>query len=223
MKSIHLSFSPVRQIALSGVVMLLFLHSKANFCFSQELITAGPKFGVNLSTLTGKDAANASVNPRFLAGAFVSVKPSSQFAIQTELNYNQKGARVRNTLLTTSHIRLTYLEVPVLARFCYPNSARTTPYVATGPSLNFLMNARDTYQKDQMVTQQYKKMDLGWSFGAGLEMESKNKWWIIDLRYTPGFTKLIDQANPPVIRSAVFTLSTAFGFELYDRYGNRRR
>jgi hypothetical protein len=54
-------------------------------------------------------------------------------------------------------------------------------------------------------------------------MEFKNKWWMIDLRYTPGFTKLVDQANSPIVRTAVFTLSSAFGFELYDRYGNRRR
>lgn len=223
MKNYLLSFSSTEKPAFPGIAFFLLLLVNTNFGFSQELISAGPKFGVSMATLTGKDAANASVNPRFLAGAFLSVKPSSAFALQVELNYTQKGARIRNTILTTSHVRLAYLEVPVLARFCYASSAKTTPYLATGPSVNFLMNARNTYLKDQAVTQQYKKVDLGWSFGAGLEMDFKHKWWMLDLRYTPGFTKLIDQANPPAVRTAVFTLSTALGFELYDRYGNRRR
>ncbi|MBD0259685.1 MAG: hypothetical protein ICV83_28525 [Cytophagales bacterium] len=51
----------------------------------------------------------------------------------------------------------------------------------------------------------------------------ENNWWIIDLRYTRGLMNLANQANPPAMENAVFSLNMALGFELYDRFGNRRR
>ncbi len=182
----------------------------------------GPKVGGNLTTLAGKDAANASTDIRFMAGGFLAIKPNNQFAIQVEANYTQKGARVRNTILATSEIGLTYVEVPLLAKFSLATPGKAIPYLATGPYAGFLLNARTTYLNDQTVTQQYKKVDLGWSAGGGLEIDLGNKWLMIDLRYTPGFVRLPEQSNPPAIRNSVFTLSTALGFELFDRYGNRR-
>jgi len=223
MKKAFQFFVLKRRLAVAGAFSLFLLNAGLNACYGQELITAGPKLGLNLTTLTGKDAANASITPRYLAGAFLFIKPSSRFGLQLELNYTQKGARMRNGILTTSKVGLTYLELPVLAKFCYANSTRTTPYLATGPSTNFLINARNTSLENPDVTGQYKRLDLGWSFGAGLEMDAKNKWWVLDFRYTPGLVNLSNQANPPAIRTAVFTVSTAFGFELYDRFGNRRQ
>ncbi len=206
--------------ALFGV-FLLMLSSRPGF--AQELVTAGPKAGLNLSTLAGKDAENATVAPRFMGGVFVSVKPSRQFGLQAEVNYHQKGAKVRTGILTTSQLQLSYIEVPIMARFVYYARGKTLPYLSTGPSFNLLLNARNPTLREPVVTQQYERFDFGWAAGGGLEIDLKNKWWIIDLRYTHGLLNLANQANPPVVRNAVFTLSMALGFELYDRFGNRRR
>lgn len=216
------SHPAIRIALLAAYFTFLNLIGTPSAC-AQELITLGPKVGGNLSTLAGKDAANASADTRFMAGVFMSVKPHSLFAIQVEANYTQKGARVRNTILTISELGLTYLEVPVLARFCFATSAKVVPYLATGPYIGFLMNARNTYLEDPIVTRQYKKSDLGWTAGGGLEMDLGKNWLMVDLRYGQGFVKLPAQTNPPSIRNSVFTLSTAFGFELFDRFGNRRR
>jgi hypothetical protein len=180
---------------------------------------------LNLSTLAGQDADNATVMPRFVGGVFLSVKPSRRFGLQAEANYSQKGAKVRTGILTTTQLQLAYLEVPVLARFVFTGRAasRTLPYLSTGPSFNVLLNARNAALREPVVTQQYQRFDFGWSAGGGLEIDLENKWWIIDLRYTHGLLPLANQANPPAVRNAVFTLSMALGFELYDRFGNQRR
>lgn len=210
------------RLALAGIVVLLLLLP-VRPGLAQELVTAGPKAGLNLSTLTGKDADNATVAPRFMGGLFLSVKPSRRFGLQAEINYSQKGAKVRNGILTTSQLQLSYVEVPVTAHFIYAGGGRTLPYLSTGPSFNLLLNARNTFLKEPVVTQQYQRFDFGWSAGGGLEIDLGNKWWIIDLRYTHGLLNLTDQPKAPAVQNAAFTLSMALGFELYDRFGNRRR
>jgi hypothetical protein len=222
MKSLLKFFFATGRLALSAACFLFFALSSSGSAYAQDLIMMGPKVGGNLTTLAGKDAANASTDIRFMAGGFLSIKPNNQFAIQVEANYTQKGARVRNTILATSEIGLTYVEVPLLAKFSLSTSGKAIPYLATGPYAGFLLNARNTYLNDQTVTQQYKKVDFGWSAGGGLEMDLGNKWLMIDLRYTPGFVRLPEQKSSPAIRNSVFTLSMALGFELFDRYGNRR-
>jgi|GEM_PF-1411516 len=225
MKSTLSPCSPVGRLTLPALIALALLLLPAGPGFAQELVTAGPKAGLNLSSLAGKDADNATVAPRFVGGLFLLVKPSRRFGLQAEVNYNQKGAKVRNGILTTSQLRLDYLEVPVLARFVFAGRAagRALPYLSTGPSFNLLLNARNTFLRDPVVTQQYQRVDFGWSAGGGLEIDLKNKWWIIDLRYTHGLLKVADRANPPAVYNATFALNMALGFELYDRYGNQRR
>jgi opacity protein-like surface antigen len=223
MKNILISCFPGGRLALPGLIAVFLLLMPVCPGSAQELVTAGPKAGLNLSTLVGKDANNATVAPRFMGGLFLSVKPSRRFGLQTEVNYHQKGAKVRNGILTTSQLQLSYLEVPVMARFVYFGRGKTLPYLSTGPSFNLLLNARNTFLREPVVTQQYQRFDFGWTAGGGLEIDLENKWWIIDLRYTHGLLNLVDQAKAPIQQNAVFTLSMALGFELYDRYGNRRR
>jgi hypothetical protein len=224
MKNTLLSCFPVSRLSLPGV-FVLFLLLPIRPALSQELVTAGPKAGLNLSTLAGRDADNATVAPRFVGGLFLSVKPSRRFGLQAEVNYSQKGAKVRTGILTTTQFQLAYLEVPVLARFVFAGRAarRALPYLSTGPSFNLLLSARNPSFREPVVTSQYQRFDFGWSAGGGLEMDLKNKWWIIDLRYTHGLLPLSNRANPPAVQNAVFSLSMALGFELYDRFGNQRR
>ncbi|HEX8529368.1 MAG TPA: porin family protein [Cytophagales bacterium] len=224
MKKTLISRFPEGRLALPSLLAaLLLLSIRAGL--AQELVTAGPKAGVNLSTLAGKDADNATVAPRFVGGLFVSVKPSRRLGLQAEVNYNQKGAKVRTGILTTTQLQLAYVEVPVLARFVFAGRAasRALPYLSTGPSFNVLLNARNAALREPVVTPQYQRFDFGWSAGGGLEIDLENKWWIIDLRYTRGLMNLANQAKPPAVQNAVFSLNMALGFELYDRFGNRRR
>lgn len=223
MNKMLISRFPGGPLALPALVALFLLWLPPGTGFAQELVTAGPKAGLNLSSLAGKDADNATVAPRFMGGLFLSVKPSRRFGLQAEVNYQQKGAEVRTGILTTTQLQLSYLEVPVMARFVYFGRGKTLPYLSTGPSFNLLLSARNPSLREPAVTQQYERFDLGWAAGGGLEIDLENKWWIIDLRYTHGLLNLASQANPPAVRNAVFTLSMALGFELYDRYGNRRR
>lgn len=225
MNKILISRLPAGRLVLPGIVAVFLLLLPAGSGFAQELMTAGPKAGLNLASLGGKDADNATVAPRFMGGLFLSVKPSRRFGLQAEVNYHQKGAKVRTGILTTTQLQLSYVEVPVMARHVFVGRAasRAMPYLATGPSFNLLLNARNPSLREPAVTPQYERFDFGWSAGGGLEIDLENKWWIIDLRYTHGLRNLNNQANPPAVRNTVFTLSMALGFELYDRFSNRRR
>jgi hypothetical protein len=177
-------------------------------------LTAGPKAGLNLSSFMGKDASSASIIPGANAGFFLSYTVYDELGITAELLYSMKGAKIRNSIITNSTTRLHYVEMPILARYLFQSGTRTIPTIFAGPSLNYLITAKSTLPSEENVKDRYKKFDVGAVFGAGVNIDLDKKWWIIDVRFTPGLLKTSSLPDPKRIRNAVFSLNVAYGFNL---------
>ncbi len=175
-------------------------------------MSVGPRLGLNLATLAGKDASKASIKPGVNAGVFINSRFSEDLGLAVELNFAQRGAKNRITQQRTYKNNFNYLELPIVGKYYFGSSTRTSPFIQTGPNFAYLLTAGSKEVTEQSVIKDYKKFDFGWTAGTGIEMRLEKIRWTIEARYTGGLLKLPNQANPPAVRNSVFTISTAVGF-----------
>ena len=129
----------------------------------------------------------------------------------------------------TNEINLNYIQAPLLFTFFFGRFGdRLRPKLFVGPSLNFLVSAKD---KDGNSingpnnARYYNIFDLGITGGAGLNYELSRKIWLnYDVRYGLG---LIDVARPDNVnlknRNLGINLGLSFPLGTYDKNSGRLR
>lgn len=199
----------------AGIVLALLLVCGSP-AFAQQPAAFGVKAGVNFANLNfeGEDAdVNFDRRTGLVAGLFVVVPTNSQFALQAEALYSQKGAQFEEDGFT-SKVKLNFLEVPVLARFSTPASNGTSFHVFAGPSLGFKLSAEavDSFGGEEETTDlddDVKSFDLGLVLGAGVEFGR----FIVDGRYSWGLTDINNDDTEDVkVKTRTFTVMAGFRF-----------
>ena len=117
----------------------------------------GLKAGAGFSQHTGtevrgsKYTVSSQWRPGFAAGAFLFVPVTSRFGLQQEIMYVQKGSRqdIGVDILdipTVLHVTydMDYLEIPVLTKFLWFQSARMAVYSMAGTALSIMVRDRYT-------------------------------------------------------------------------------
>ncbi|MGA0556309.1 porin family protein [Larkinella sp. VNQ87] len=199
--------------------LLLFLTSSSAL-FAQQRWSAGPRLGVNVSSLYGKSSYyNAKAG--LVAGAFVSYSAINHFGISADVLYSQRGGKYDNAADRSSHIQhLNYLEIPVVARYYLNLSGNFRPNFFIGPSLGILLNSKRTesiYQgrefPDSNTDDEFEPVDLGATGGFQANFKVKNtQRFLIDARYTLGLTNVRVNSSPWLGNSTFsFTLGYSFG------------
>jgi hypothetical protein len=196
----------------------------------RQVVSIGPKIGVNLSDLNG-DVNNHSLQPGISAGAMLTYSVVNTFGISVEALYSQKGAKFKNTAYNGAsnnfNRRLNYIEVPVLARYFLNKSGDFRPNLFIGPDFGFKLNAKDVNRKitngadqpNQDVSEAITPVDVGITAGIGLNFAVVEKMrFLIDARYTYGFSDIADETLPgfdnngKASNSAIsFTFGVSFG------------
>lgn len=198
----------------------------------RQVVSIGPKIGVNLSDLNG-DVNNHSLQPGIAAGAMLTYSVVNTFGISVEALFSQKGAKfentanVNNTARHNFNRRLNYIEVPVLARYFLNKSGDFRPNLFVGPDFGFKLNAKDvnrevvngSEQDDQDISNAITPVDVGITAGIGLNFAVIEKMrFIFDARYTYGFSDIADENLPGFVNdgkahnSAInFTFGVSFG------------
>lgn len=150
--------------------------------FSQNL-TGGLKAGVNISNFTGGDFQNVDKKALvgFHAGGFLNIAFGG-FSIQPEALVSTQGAKVKDIGGSEYDLKLTYITVPVMARF------RTSSgfYLEAGPQVGFKIN-EDV--GNQTINNFAKDLDL--AIAGGLGFQSKGGFGI-GARYIAGLSKVGD-------------------------------
>ena len=159
--------------------------------------TFGVKGGVVIASVSGADRENFDKSlVGFAAGGFLSVKLASRFALQPELYLVQKGAKAEASDLT-GQVRITFIEVPVLAKFIVPTqSSQAKPYFYGGPAIAFRSgcNAKLTAEGTSISSScddgeiRVKSTDFSFLLGAGVEIGRA----LVEARYDLGLSKLGD-------------------------------
>ncbi len=137
----------------------LFLIVLCAVCinFNAQIRTFGIKSGLNISSISkeGYDKVNAKAG--FSGGFFMNSKLNENLNLQTEIIYNQTGAKVSKstyyitnnttTIQRLSDLRLNYLSLPLLLQY------NVTPkfFAEAGPEVGFLLNARAAGSTDKII------------------------------------------------------------------------
>ena len=169
-------------------------------------IRFGIKGGPSYTTVVGQHVDGAAYKWGFHGGVMVNFALNSQFSIQPEVLYSQKGALGAGN---SNRIELHYVDLPVLLRVA------TGPgglYIEVGPQLGYLAGSRasiDTRTPLARVTSDfagsYPPFDVGYATGFGYQLANGLG---IGLRYNGGFRHVLKGATADdTARNSAFQLS----------------
>jgi hypothetical protein len=105
------------------ITCLFVLTTATDLCAqkrNRQVVSIGPKVGVNLSNLHG-DVSNQALQAGLSAGAILNYSVVNTFGISVEALFSQKGAKFENAPMPSSTQRLNfnrklnYVEVPLTA------------------------------------------------------------------------------------------------------------
>lgn len=128
------------------------------------------------------------------AGISVQTVLSSKFSVLSEFYYLRKGGKLKvNNPLTSKEVsyRFNSLELPVLARVHF-----NRVHVNAGPSIayNFSGSVKTESQSKAMSFEKgvegFRRFEAGIQMGGGYTFSSKNKSFILDIRYNYGLTNI---------------------------------
>lgn len=150
----------------------------------------GIKGGFNMSNLYSSDANDENVLYGFNAGLYATLPISDFIAIQPEILFTTKGAKLEyNNVFASgdSKFRLNYIEVPLLVR------VNITPNfnVHAGGYASYFVSSKVTGRGDfnfeqEIDTDDLNKFDAGLSAGVGVDFDPVS----IGLRYNYGLTTI---------------------------------
>lgn len=155
-------------------------------------------------------------------GGFIIVNLNPYLALQSELNYVQKGAKTGVEALGEEFkawINLAYLEIPALLRFYLPSQNNFNFSIYAGPYVGLKTSDRAKVEvagvKVEEDIENLKTTEAGLIFGAAFDFSlplMKKGQLSFDLRYTLGLTSI--STEPEVeTKNKVFSLSFAYLFK----------
>ncbi len=208
----------------SSVIILLLAILIPSGLYAQYAI--GVKGGVNFCNYGGRYiTSNYEEKIRANFGLVAQFQTNSWFSVQTELNFDPKGANYSRIKTSTSYYteeykdfneELNYLSLPVLAKFDIGDKNRIFGY--TGLYVSYLMSAniRGTYIKtnsfnpdDQEITEvdrDYKSeidnFDMGAVFGIGGDIKMSDQLLLfIDGRFNWGWLNVAQQGQGKIFNN----------------------
>ncbi len=176
-----------RGVVLVAVVALALVPDQA---VAQQ---AGVKAGVSVSNLSFNPdygARSAAERKTGVTGGIFVVAPVRQrLALQLEALVSQQGAR--EVFRFGDAVKLTYLDVPVLARIRAFSAAGGSAYVFSGPTVGLRLSAKYDDGEVEDISDDIERFNVGWTAGVGAEVGRV----VIDVRYTWGLTTLITEGD----------------------------
>jgi hypothetical protein len=163
-------------------LVLLFIVAGSS---QAQKMTPGIKGGLNISDVSGINGDNRLSGH---VGLFLHSRINSNWSVQPEILYSGQGQQY--VFLNTEYtLALSYIQVPVMFQF-HPVKQF---YVEFGPQIGFLLsaNVKNDDNKDE-VDDDYKKVDVGISFGAGIQVTSMLGFYA---RYNAGLADISKNDN----------------------------
>ena len=196
---------------------------------------AGARIGANVNNISTPTVVDLiAPDLQYLPGVSVGITGeyvfSDHFSVMSELNFNEKGFRIReNTDINLFKIdvplgvrvdtRLRYLDVPVMAKYRFGNGS-VKAFVAMGPQMGYALNGRIKTRANFLIdfnltntpinlsALNYQRFDLGGVVAAGLDFPAGNGKVFFDARYSQG---LSDSFRLPVVDLDIKNHGFGFG------------
>ena len=166
------------------IIAIVLLVSISQFALAQgtndnSKLKFGFKGGVNFSNLYTDEVDDNNVLTGFNAGIFAKLPITQLFAIQPELLYSTKGAKLtyNNSFANgTAKFKLNYIELPVLlvVNLTKNFNIHAGPYVAylvDGKATNDSQGTLFDFQNN-LSNEDYNKFDTGLAVGLGFDSDN---------------------------------------------------
>jgi hypothetical protein len=207
-------------LLITGIVVILFTSQNMNAQFKY-----GIHAGASIETQAplGQLWNNKEIYPGFQAGGFLNYSTGKILSLQTELNYQKKGDRMKSysegaEIITKRDFN--YLSVPLFIKGTFGQELglpeRWSVSGFTGPYAGFLTSANSKVTSGGntstiAIDNQAEKNDWGIIFGGGVSYKlNGGSELTAELRYEMGCNK-IDKLDPD-IRNKVFGLTIGYCF-----------
>ena len=221
----------MRKLSLVGLTVVLALFVTTNLMAQGTMI--GGKAGFNVSDLSFDEDPGDVIDTRtdFVGGAFVSFPIGDFFAIQPEVLYSRKGAKLSETGEDVDlEVKVDYVEIPVLlvARLMDQNSS-ARPIVYAGPAVSFETQCKiegsvegvsasvDCNRLSEVGADEdieTKGTDFGLVFGGGVEFNAGSAGIIVEGRYNVGLVNIDDSTDPDDVKNRTFSFMAGIGFPI---------
>jgi hypothetical protein len=187
---------------------LFFIAAITAILFTCQTLQAQIKYGIhaaaNLETQAdlGQLWNNCDLYQGFLVGGFLEYRTGLNLSLQTELNYQKKGAKFTSEVQGSESIvrrEFNYLTVPLLVKGNVHDAGLGEKWdlsFFTGPYMGFLTSANSNMKTGKITTpvdidSQAEKTDWGVIIGAGVSYKLSGGAAIIaELRYQMGLSKV---------------------------------
>ena len=207
-----------------AIIFTVLLTASLPVCAKD--ITEGLKVGLNITGFTGKDAkpegGTIIQNSGLIAGGYVIIPVKNEFSFQPEFLYSVKGATYKSVATfmagcSEEIIKLTYIELPLLARYDVPSRGAAKPNIVFGPAFGVKLSAR-TETRSLGVNESgsitgIKTIDPGLVLGGGIDIGAAGGKITLELRYTMGLATIVEHAEGNVdIRNSAGSLMLGYQF-----------
>ncbi|MHB8054941.1 MAG: porin family protein [Candidatus Aminicenantales bacterium] len=182
----------------------------------------GFKGGLAIANMTGYSLYyhfDARVGSVF--GVYATFDLARSFSLQPEILFVEKGTKGSGTsggVAWSDVLRLTYLEIPILARYSYIESKKLTVFGYAGPAVAVRIGATRHWEwGNESGTEDIanmKRMDFGLVLGEAVEMLSGRNIATIDVRYTMGLGNCFIKESPldPPVKNGALQVLVGLGF-----------
>lgn len=208
---------------MKGLILALAGFALCTSPASAEL-SGGVKTGLNIANFTGADAGTgedaALSKAGLIAGGFM-IFPIEKvpFKIQAEFLVSSKGATYKWDVLGSVYettTKLTYLEIPVLARFEVETKTGANPAFLVGPSFGIKVAAKSESRtvgySETGDIDNIKALDPGFVLGALLDIETNPGKLSIEARYTRSFATIVENTGGTDVDIRNSVLSFLIGY-----------
>lgn len=180
--------------SLASMLVFLGVVSAAAAASAQER-DAGVVVGLNVSNVDfNVEDASVSLGNRggFIIGGFFNQVVRQAFSVEVDALISMKGSSLsagRNKF----DLNLTYLDLPVLARYNIPVSGGPRIHLFAGPSFDFKLRATASasgstpFEINEDVGDDIKAFEVGLVFGGAVRIHERAH---LDVRYARGLTSI---------------------------------
>ncbi|MGB5929690.1 MAG: porin family protein [Cyclobacteriaceae bacterium] len=155
--------------------------------FSANAFAQGPEIGIkgglNFASLTGVDGTEGTIG--WHAGLAFGLPFTDSYTLQPEILISRQGADAEGT--DDSGLKLTYVNVPVMAKFGLAEIA----FIEFGPYVGFLINEKFEIDGTEVdIDGAYKTVDFVVAAGVGVDLIGG---FGAGVRYNLGLSNIADE------------------------------
>ncbi len=188
---------------------------------AQMQFSIGPKFGLNMSTLSvdpdpyqGVTTITKGGRMNIMFAAQVQMMFARMFGVKIEPGYTTKSARWEDNQGGKRTISVSEIQIPILFLVSFLQGT-VEPYTFVGPNLGIVASASDKTEtqggtQDVDIKSNVSGLDFAMDFGGGTKFKITNQVAITgDIRYSLGLSNL-DARQIPAGATAPSTKSRGF-------------